>query len=103
MCSERLRRLELYGHDKHHPADEPHRHDANVLVFHLADVDTIDASYVADRAQLAALSCERAPLIDPFACCRVLQSGTNILRAGGDLQGTSEYAARATISTDLCA
>ena len=41
---ERLRRLELYGHDKHHPADEPHRHDANVLVFHLADVDTIDAS-----------------------------------------------------------
>ncbi len=41
---ERLRRLELYGHDKHHPADEPHRRDANVLVFHLADVDTIDAS-----------------------------------------------------------
>ena len=42
--AERLRRLELYGHDKHHPADEPHRHDANVLVFHLADVDSIDAS-----------------------------------------------------------
>ena len=41
---ERLRRLELYGHDKHHPADEPHRHAASVLVFHLADVDTIDAS-----------------------------------------------------------
>ena len=42
--AERLRRLELYGHDKHHPADEPHRHAASVLVFHLADVDTIDAS-----------------------------------------------------------
>ncbi|KAI0764375.1 sulfate anion transporter [Trametes elegans] len=46
QLKERLRRLELYGHDKHHPADEPHRHDANVLVFHLADVDTIDASAV---------------------------------------------------------
>ncbi|KAI0710290.1 sulfate anion transporter [Cerioporus squamosus] len=44
QLKERLRRLELYGHDKHHPADEPHRLDANVLVFHLADVDTIDAS-----------------------------------------------------------
>ncbi|TFK83243.1 sulfate anion transporter [Polyporus arcularius HHB13444] len=44
QLKERLRRLELYGHDKHHPADEPHRRDANVLVFHLADVDTIDAS-----------------------------------------------------------
>ncbi|PIL32730.1 transporter [Ganoderma sinense ZZ0214-1] len=46
QLKERLRRLELYGHDKHHPADEPHRHDANVLVFHLADVDSIDASAV---------------------------------------------------------
>ncbi|CDO72606.1 hypothetical protein BN946_scf184985.g25 [Trametes cinnabarina] len=46
QLKERLRRLELYGHDKHHPADEPHRRDADVLVFHLADVDTIDASAV---------------------------------------------------------
>ncbi|KAH9910992.1 sulfate anion transporter [Epithele typhae] len=46
QLKERLRRLELYGHDKHHPADEPHRHAANVLVFHLADVETIDASAV---------------------------------------------------------
>ncbi|KAI1788302.1 sulfate anion transporter [Ganoderma leucocontextum] len=46
QLKERLRRLELFGHDKHHPADEPHRHDANVLVFHLADVDSIDASAV---------------------------------------------------------
>ncbi|KAI0753444.1 sulfate anion transporter [Daedaleopsis nitida] len=44
QLKERLRRLELYGHDKHHPADEPHRHDAIVLVFHLADVDSVDAS-----------------------------------------------------------
>ncbi|EIW54017.1 sulfate anion transporter [Trametes versicolor FP-101664 SS1] len=53
QLKERLRRLELYGHDKHHPADEPHRHDANVLVFHLADVDTIDASAVQIFFELA--------------------------------------------------
>ncbi|OBZ69840.1 hypothetical protein A0H81_10083 [Grifola frondosa] len=46
QLKERLRRLELYGHDKHHPSDEPHRQHANVLVFHLADVDSIDASAV---------------------------------------------------------
>lgn len=44
--TERLRRLELYGHDKHHPSEEPHRQHANVLVFHMSDVDSIDASYV---------------------------------------------------------
>lgn len=43
---ERLRRLELYGNDKHHPSEEPHRQHANVLVFHMSDVDSVDASYV---------------------------------------------------------
>ncbi|KAI0686700.1 sulfate anion transporter [Cytidiella melzeri] len=43
---ERLRRLELYGHDQHHPSEAPHRQHANTLVFHLADVDSIDASAV---------------------------------------------------------
>lgn len=46
QLKERLRRLELYGHDKHHPSEEPHRQYANVLVFHMADVDSIDASAV---------------------------------------------------------
>ncbi|KZT03929.1 sulfate anion transporter [Laetiporus sulphureus 93-53] len=44
QLKERLRRLELYGVSKHHPSDEPHREHASVLVFHLADVDSIDAS-----------------------------------------------------------
>ncbi|KAF7791397.1 hypothetical protein EIP86_002411 [Pleurotus ostreatoroseus] len=43
---ERLRRLELYGLDKHHPSEEPHRHSAHTFVFHMADVDTVDASAV---------------------------------------------------------
>jgi len=41
---ERLRRLELYGTRKHHPADTPSRERANVLVFHMADMESIDAS-----------------------------------------------------------
>jgi len=44
QLKERLRRLELYGHDRHHPSEEPHRQHANTLVFHFADVDSIDAS-----------------------------------------------------------
>ncbi|KAI0919262.1 hypothetical protein AcW1_003816 [Taiwanofungus camphoratus] len=46
QLKERLRRLELYGVNKHHPSDEPERQHASVLVFHLADVDSIDASAV---------------------------------------------------------
>ncbi|OCH93490.1 sulfate anion transporter [Obba rivulosa] len=46
QLKERLRRLELYGHGKHHPSDEPLRPHASVLIFHFADVDTIDASAV---------------------------------------------------------
>jgi len=41
---ERLRRLELYGASKHHPSDHPTRTEAQVLIFHLADVEHIDAS-----------------------------------------------------------
>ncbi|KAI0087124.1 sulfate anion transporter [Irpex rosettiformis] len=44
QLKERLRRLELYGHDRHHPSEAPHRQHANTLVFHLADVDSVDAS-----------------------------------------------------------
>ncbi|KAH9915418.1 sulfate anion transporter [Fomitopsis serialis] len=44
QLKERLRRLELYGISKHHPSDEPQREHASVLVFHLADVDSVDAS-----------------------------------------------------------
>ncbi|KAF5357340.1 hypothetical protein D9758_005947 [Tetrapyrgos nigripes] len=43
QLKERLRRLELYGIDKSHPSEDPRRHEATVLVFHLADVDSCDA------------------------------------------------------------
>lgn len=46
QLKERLRRLELYGHGRSHPSDEPSRPQATVLIFHMADVETIDASAV---------------------------------------------------------
>ncbi|KAJ7154873.1 sulfate anion transporter, partial [Mycena crocata] len=46
QLKERLRRLELYGIGKSHPSDEPRRQQATVLVFHMADVETCDASAV---------------------------------------------------------
>jgi len=46
QIKERLRRLELYGVHRSHPADAPIRQPANVLIFHMADVGTCDASAV---------------------------------------------------------
>lgn len=42
----RLRRFELYGAEPAHPSDTPRRQAARVLVFHMADVETCDASAV---------------------------------------------------------
>ncbi|TFK45036.1 sulfate anion transporter [Crucibulum laeve] len=44
QLKERLRRLELYGVGKSHPSEEPRRQQASILVFHMADMDTCDAS-----------------------------------------------------------
>ncbi|KAH9072760.1 sulfate anion transporter [Lactarius deliciosus] len=46
QLKERLRRLELYGLHPSHPSDVPRRQQASVLIFHMADVETCDASAV---------------------------------------------------------
>ncbi|KAI9511437.1 sulfate anion transporter [Russula earlei] len=46
QIKERLRRLELYGVRRSHPADAPLRQPASILIFHMADVSTCDASAV---------------------------------------------------------
>ena len=43
---ERLRRLERYGNQKHHPSDAPMREEAQVIVFHMQDLREVDASAV---------------------------------------------------------
>jgi high affinity sulfate transporter 1 len=46
QLKERLRRFELYGDGQSHPSEEPRRQQASVLVFHMADVESCDASAV---------------------------------------------------------
>ncbi|KAG9125983.1 hypothetical protein FRC07_005363 [Ceratobasidium sp. 392] len=46
QLKERLRRLELYGPNKAHPSEAPRRHDASIILFHMSDVESIDASAV---------------------------------------------------------
>lgn len=46
MIAERLRRLELYGAEHRHPSEAPTRAHAQLLVFHLADMETCDTAWV---------------------------------------------------------
>ncbi|KAI0029824.1 sulfate anion transporter [Vararia minispora EC-137] len=46
QLKERLRRLELYGTDPSHPSEQPRRQAARVLIFHMADMETCDASAI---------------------------------------------------------
>lgn len=41
-----MRRLELYGPGKAHPSEAPRRQEATVLVIHMGDMESIDASCV---------------------------------------------------------
>ncbi|MBW0534737.1 hypothetical protein O181_074452 [Austropuccinia psidii MF-1] len=41
---ERLRRLEMFGHQRRHPSDDRERENTRMIVFHLGDVEQIDAS-----------------------------------------------------------
>ncbi|KIO30050.1 hypothetical protein M407DRAFT_20907 [Tulasnella calospora MUT 4182] len=53
QMKERLRRLELYGPSKVHPSEEPSRAQAEVIVFHMADVEHLDASAAQVFAEMA--------------------------------------------------
>ncbi|KAF8331325.1 sulfate transporter family-domain-containing protein [Cantharellus anzutake] len=52
QLKERLRRLELYGPRKAHPSDPIRREEARAVVFHMSDVEKIDASAVQIFLQL---------------------------------------------------
>jgi hypothetical protein len=75
--ADQLRRLELYGVDKTHPYEEPRRQQAAVLVFHMADMETCDASYVFFKFCVTMLCSQRYQ-----------QCGANILRIIGGISGT---------------
>lgn len=46
QLKERLRRLELFGHEPHHPSERPRRSKARTLGFDMGDVVSIDAAAV---------------------------------------------------------
>lgn len=79
-CAERLRRLELYGVDPSHPSEEPRRREASTLVFHMADVETCDASY-------AAPSLPPRPQQTHAPHVALPQRGPDLLRDTRDIQG----------------
>ncbi|GHJ83886.1 hypothetical protein NliqN6_0288 [Naganishia liquefaciens] len=53
QLKERLRRLEIYGAGKFHPSDAPKRDGATAVVFHMNDVEDIDASALQIFSELA--------------------------------------------------
>ncbi|KAF9519411.1 hypothetical protein BS47DRAFT_1370775 [Hydnum rufescens UP504] len=52
QLKERLRRLELYGARRVHPSETARRAEARAVVFHMADVEEIDASAAQIFSQL---------------------------------------------------
>ena len=60
---ERLRRLERYGHGRHHPSEEPRRAEASVVIFHLADVGEVDASALQIMRELVGSYTARSVLV----------------------------------------
>ncbi|GAA5838503.1 hypothetical protein JCM9279_003264 [Rhodotorula babjevae] len=85
---ERLRRLERYGHGRHHPSEEPRRAEASVVIFHLADVGEVDASALQIMRELVGSYTARSVLIywtqcTPAVVARLRQAGVIDL-SGGD-------------------
>ncbi|BGP44587.1 hypothetical protein JCM10450v2_000401 [Rhodotorula kratochvilovae] len=85
---ERLRRLERYGHQRAHPSEEPRRAEASVVIFHLADVQEVDASALQIMRELVESYTARSVLIYWTQCSatvlhRLQQAGV-IAASGGD-------------------
>ncbi|GAA6006635.1 hypothetical protein JCM10207_005000 [Rhodosporidiobolus poonsookiae] len=95
---ERLRRLERYGAQRHHPADAPSRAEASVVVFQLADVQEVDASALQILSEVAESYMARSVLIywchcQPRVLARLHQAGV-IEKSGGEshVQATVQLA-----------
>lgn len=59
----------MYGQSGSHPSEEPSMHEASVLVFHLADMDNCDASYVAQHRSFALSNLSPFPHLD--SACQI--------------------------------
>lgn len=84
---ERLRRLERYGKGKHHPSDQPRRAEASVVIFHLVDVEDIDASALQLISEVVEAYASRSVMVywtgvHPIALARLALAG--VLDLSGD-------------------
>ncbi|KAG0662951.1 hypothetical protein C6P46_003039 [Rhodotorula mucilaginosa] len=85
---ERLRRLERYGHGRHHPAEEPRRAEASVVIFDLSDVNEVDASALVILLEIVEAYSLRSVLVFWTQChqkvlARLREAGV-IEKSGGD-------------------
>ncbi|GAA5969156.1 hypothetical protein JCM11641_007490 [Rhodosporidiobolus odoratus] len=85
---ERLRRLERYGPKKAHPADEPSRGEASVVVFQLADVVEVDVSALQILREVVESYAGRSVLVywtncQPRVLSRLREAGV-VSKSGGD-------------------
>ncbi|BGP52635.1 hypothetical protein JCM8202_004835 [Rhodotorula sphaerocarpa] len=85
---ERLRRLERYGHGRHHPAEQPRREEASVIIFDLVDVNEVDASALVILLELIEAYSLRGVLVYWTNChqkvlARLREAGV-IEKSGGD-------------------
>ncbi|KZO90611.1 sulfate permease [Calocera viscosa TUFC12733] len=87
---ERLRRLELYGSNRHHPSDAPIRDEPVAVVFQLADVEEMDASAVQIFRELAETYTSRGVCV---CFARVRPAELQALRKGGvvDFLGENHF------------
>ncbi|CEQ38700.1 SPOSA6832_00148, partial [Sporobolomyces salmonicolor] len=101
---ERLRRLERYGHRRHHPADEPARAEASVVIFQLVDVGEVDASALQLVAELVESYSARSVLVywvqcQPRVLARLREAGI-IELSGGDSHIQSNIAQALEVLND---
>ncbi|SCZ90972.1 BZ3500_MvSof-1268-A1-R1_Chr1-3g02435 [Microbotryum saponariae] len=84
---ERLRRLERYGQGRHHPSETPSRAEASVIIFHLVDVEDIDASALQLIYELVEAYVSRSVLvywtqIQPIPLARLRKAGVLEMSGG---------------------
>ncbi|GAA6020734.1 hypothetical protein JCM11491_003513 [Sporobolomyces phaffii] len=83
---ERLRRLEKYGAERSHPADEPRRSEASVVVFEMRDVVGIDPGAARVLEEVVRSYSDREVLIywvQPQAAVLTVLKKAGILEASG--------------------
>lgn len=101
---EKLRRLERYGKKKSHPSEAPSRPESSVIIFHLADVEDIDASALQLILEMTQSYVAKSVLVywthlQPQARDRLIKAGVLALTGDDSHQDTVQAALNALDDT----